>query len=319
MDVPATKTPSWRERLIPKTVLGMASLILALAVGAAASGVAFYSFYEFKRDTTERSVAKFVDGFDGRFNVAVKSIDAQTTNAKAEIDKAIEPLKKTQATGDTLEALVQKVKDSMFFVSTLDESGQASVGSAFAVASDSNQTLLLTSYTTIRAATRQPGPPGGIRIRHGDQDVKGQLWTWDEGTDLALIVLGQGNVPKIDAAPTNPPLKTGERLFALSGLGAGGGAITQGSVADVSQAGIQHDAAIGQAFQGGPLLNSDGKVVGVASRTYAPLNFATDGVWFAPTIRMACNKVLKCPNGDISGAGDKTNPAPPTTTTTAKK
>lgn len=318
-DVPATATPTWRERIIPKTVLGMATLILAFAIGAAGSGVAFYSYYEFKKDTTERDVAKFVDGFDGRFNTAVKTLDAQTTNAKAEIDKELEPLKKTQATGDTMDALVQKVKDSIFFISTLDEAGQPSVGTAFAVASDADQTLLLTSYATVRSSTHAPGPPGGIRIRQGDQDQKGQLWTWDEGHDLALIILARGNVPKIEAAPTNPPLKTGERLFAVSGLGAGGGAITQGYVADVSQAGIQHDASIGQAFQGGPLLNSDGKVVGIASRSYAPLNFLSDGVWFAPMIKMACEKVLKCPTGDINGAGDRSNPAPAQTTTTVKR
>ena len=327
MDVtapPAAAPPRWRERLIPKTVLGMATLILALAVGAAASGVAFYSYYEFKRDTTERSVAKFVTGFDDRFNTALKTIDAQTTNSKAEIAKELEPLKQTQATGDTMEALISKVKGSIFFISTLDEAGQASVGTAFAVASDNDQTLLLTSFATIRSSTRQPGPPGGIRIRQGDQDFKGSLWTWDEGKDLALIVLAKGGVPRIEAAPSNPPLKAGERIFAISALGAAGGAATQGYVADVSAAGIQHDAAIGQAFQGGPLLNSEGKVVAVASRIYAPLNFQSDGVWFAPSIKMACEKVLKCPSGDISGAGDKTNPAPPTTqapatTTTVKR
>jgi hypothetical protein len=32
---------------------------------------------------------------------------------------------------------------------------------------------------------------------------------------------------------------------------------------------------------------------------------------------MACEKVLKCPSGDISGAGDKSNPAPAPTSTTA--
>ena len=62
-------------------------------------------------------------------------------------------------------------------------------------------------------------------------------------------------------------------------------------------------ATIGTSFQGGPLLNSKGEVFAVASRTYAPLNFATDAVFFAAPIRDACNKVLRCPSGEISGAG----------------
>ena len=300
----------WR-RLLPKTVLGMTALILSFAVGAAASGVAFYSYYEFKKDDASRRVARFVTGFDKRFDTAQKTIDADTANAKAEIDKELEPIKRIQAEGETLDRLVTKVKDSLFFVSTLDEAGQPSVGSAFAVASDADRTLLLTSYNTVRAATHEPGPPGGVRIRQGDTDQKGTLWTWDESRDLALIVLSRGNVPKLDFAPSSPPIKTGERVFVASGLGAGGGAITQGFVADVSGAGIQHDAPVGQSFQGGPLLNSDGQVLGVASRTYSPLNFTSDGVWFAPLVRMACDRVLHCPSGQPGTAGERSTPAPP--------
>jgi S1-C subfamily serine protease len=81
--------------------------------------------------------------------------------------------------------------------------------------------------------------------------------------------------------------------------------VSQGSVADVSANGIQHDAAVGQSFQGGPLVNSKGELLGVASRSYAPLGFASDGVFFAPPIRAACDKVLRCPDDSVAGAGTK--------------
>ena len=286
---------------MPKSVLGMALLILAFAVGSAASGVAFYSYYEYKRDKTEERVATFLQGFDRRYDTATETIDALRENAVAEIQKELEPLRRIQAEGGTLEALVEKVRESVFFVSTQDEAGQPSVGSAFAVASDSEQTLLVTSYSTIRAATRQPAPK--IVVRQGETEIAAQLWTWQEDRDLALLVLGKGSVPKLELAG-DPPVKTGERLFAISGLGSAGGAISQGFVADVSGAGIQHDAAVGPAFQGGPLVNSEGQVVAVATRTYSPLGFATDHVFFAPLVSAACEKVLKCPSPDeVSGPG----------------
>ena len=90
-----------------------------------------------------------------------------------------------------------------------------------------------------------------------------------------------------------------------SALGALGGAATQGFVADVSNPGIQHDATVGQAFQGGPLMDSDGKVVGINSRNFAPLGFHSDDVWWSPAIRDACDKILKCPSDKVTGAGDK--------------
>ncbi len=291
-----------RALVVPRTVLGMAVLILAFAVGSAASGVAFYSYYEFKKDTTEQRVATFLEGFDKRFQAATKTIEAERQNAKAEIQRELEPLRRIRAEGETLDALVKKVRPSLFFVSTLDEAGQPSVGTAFAVASDSEQTLLLTSYNTVKTSTRKPGP--ALEVRQGDDKFKAELWTWHEDKDLALLVLAKGSVPRLSFA-SKEPRKTGERIFVVSGLGGAGGSITQGFVADVSGAGLQHDAAVGQAFQGGPLITSEGAVLAVASRAYAPLGFATDGVFFAPLVRAACEKVLKCPGGDEVRRGDK--------------
>jgi len=301
-------TAAWRERLIPRTVLGMATLILAFAIGAAVSGVAFYSYYEFKQDSTAKTVETFVSGFDDRFKTAVDTIEAEQENARAEIQKELEPLKKIRAEGETLEALVKKVQGAMWYVRTLDDAGQPSVGSAFAVASDSDETLLVTSYDVVRAATFNPGPQ--VFLRKGEEEIRVALWTWQPERDLAVIVLNRGNQAKLAFAPREPALKTGERVFSVSGLGAAGASVTQGFVADVSGSAIQSDAAVGAHFRGGPLVNSEGQVLGVASRAFAPLGFRSDGVYFSVPIRVACDRVLKCPSGNVSGAGDRTAPAP---------
>jgi S1-C subfamily serine protease len=281
----------------------MAVVLLAGAVGAAFSGVVLYSYYEYRLDKTEARVSGFIGGFSGTLKAATDDINVERDGAKAEIAKELEPIKKIRAEGETLEALVKKAEPSMFFVRTLDESGQPSVGSAFAVASDADQTFLVLSYNTIRAATHNPGPD--VFVRQGGQETKVGVYSWQPEKDLALIVLPRGGVPALEFAPADPPLRIGERLFALSGLGTAGGAITQGFVGDVSENGVQHDAAIGPAFQGGPLLNSDGRVVAVSSRAYAPLGFGTDGVFFGVPIRSTCDKVLRCPGGTPSGAGPR--------------
>jgi S1-C subfamily serine protease len=295
--------PRWRERLVPKTVMGITMLVLALAVGAACSSVVLYSYYEYRLAKTEDRVTKFINGFGDTVTKANDSINAQRDQAKAEVEKELEPIKQIQAEGQTLGDLSKKAAPSLFFVRTLDEAGQPSVGSAFAVASDANQTFLITSFTTVRAATKRPGPD--VFVRQGKDEVKVQVWTWQEERDLALIILPKGNIPKLEFAPATPPMKIGERIFAMSGLGGSGASASQGFVGDVSQAGIQHNAAIGPSFQGGPLLNSDGKVVAIASRAYAPLGFANDGVWFGVPAQATCEKVLKCPGGTPSAAGDQ--------------
>ena len=293
---------SWRDvpdRLMPRTVLGLSALILAFAIGAAFSGVVFYSYYEFRKDKSD----EFVQNFDEQFQNAIGQIRSEREQAKAQIQEELEPLEKTRVEGAALQELAKKVEPSVWFVRTLDEAGGPSVGSAFVVASDSEQTLMITSFTTVRAATRRPGP--AVVLRKGDQEMRGELFTWHEERDLALLIVDRGDMPKLNFAPQDPPLRAGDRIFAVSGLGGANASVSLGFVADVSGTAIQHDAAIGQAFQGGPMINSDGELLGVASRAYAPLGFVSDDVWFAPPIRTACERVLRCPGDTPEGAGTR--------------
>ena len=284
-----------RDRVLPTGVVGMAMLVLLASLGAAFSGSVLYAYYDYRLHKSEDRVAKFVLGFDKRFKSATQLIEAEREQAKSQIRKELEPLQRVTAEGSTLETLLKKVSGSLWFVRTLDEAGQPAVGSAFVVASDAEQTYLLGSYSTVRAATRQPGPQ--VFVRHGDEEVKATLWSWQEERDLALLIVNKANQPRLPWATDTPATRTGERIFAVSGLGASGGAITQGFVADVSSAGIQHSAPIGPSFQGGPLLNSKAEVLAIGSRAYSPLGFGTESVFFGVPIRGACDKILRCPGG----------------------
>jgi S1-C subfamily serine protease len=294
-----SSTPQWRERLVPKTALGMSMMILAAAVGAAFSGAVLYAYYEYRLSQNEDLLAAYEESFQN----ARDTIDAEADDAKAEIRQELEPLLQLQADSETIKGLVAATQESVWFVSTLDEAGQPSVGSAFVVNSDGDQALMLTSLHVVRAAARQPGP--AVRVRKGDQELDATLWTWHEERDLALLVVPRGGIKKMEVAPSDPPPQPGERVFVLSGLGGSGGAVAQGFVADVSGAGIQHTVPVGFQFQGGPLVNSKGELLGMASRAYSPLGFPSDAVWFAPGIRTACDRVLNCPDGDISSPGPR--------------
>jgi len=288
-----------RYRILPRSAIGISVAILFFAFGASLSGVILYSYYEYRLNQNEDKVSSLTNGLPAEVKSADAALKAEESAAQSQIDNQLAPLKSLLASGQTVQDLAAKAAPSLYFVHTLDQSGQPSVGSAFAVASDSRQTLLLTSYTVVQAATRQPGPQ--VLVRHGTNDQPVTVYTWDESKDLALLILPTPNLPTMSFAPSPP--QTGERVFALSGLGAQGASITQGFVADVSANGIQHDATTGTQFQGGPLLNSDGLVVGILSRTYAPLGFPVTDVWFAVPPNAACARVLTCANGALSGAG----------------
>jgi len=279
---------------LPRTALGLAGLLFAMSVASALTGAILYAYYEYRLGQTDDRVEEFAATFEESVDGALERIEAERDTAVGAVQGQLDDLEKFAASGETLAALLEQAAPSVWFVSTLDEAGQPSVGSAFVVFSDGEQSFLLTSYTTVRAATQNPGPE--ITVRKGDDVLGVELTTWDPANDLALLTVDRPSLPALRWAPTEPPVQVGDRVFVVSGLGAAGGAISQGFVADVSANGIQHGAPVGAAFQGGPLLSSGGEVLAVASRAYAPLGFSPEAVFFGVPIRASCSEVLRCPD-----------------------
>src|SRR5436190_24073719 len=92
VDAPAAPLlPRWRERIVPKSVIGMTMIILAGAIGAAFSGVVLYSYYEYRLNKTETKVADFINGFQATRKEALDAIATKREDAKADIDKELEP------------------------------------------------------------------------------------------------------------------------------------------------------------------------------------------------------------------------------------
>ncbi len=299
---PAPKEPGplRKQMQVPKTALGIATLLFFMGIASALTGAILYAYYEYRLGQTEDRVDLFEAGFEDALGGAVDRIEEARNDALGQVDRQLDDLERFAASGETLSGLLEQAQASVWFVRTLDEAGQPSVGSAFAVFADAEQSFMLTSYTTVRAATAEPAPD--IVLRKGDEEIPAVLTSWDPANDLALLTVNKPNLPTLEWAPQQPPVQVGDRVFVVSGLGAAGGSISQGFVAGVSAEGVQHDSPVGAAFQGGPLLNSSGEVLGIASREYAPLGFKPEAVFFGVPIRSSCTQVIRCP-GDQEQPG----------------
>jgi hypothetical protein len=289
----------WREWLVPRSVLGITSVLLSFSIGASLSGAVLYSYYEYRLTNSENRIDDYISGFDERFKTASDTIDAEKQNAQAAVQKELEPLRQFQSEGGTSAALVEKVRDSVWFVQTLDRNGAPSVGSAFVVESNSSESTLVGSLATVEASTRTPAPD--ITVIKGNDRLKATLKNWVEDKDLAVFTIPKGNLPKMEWVGEDQKPRVGERNFVASGFGAAGASVTQGFVVDVSQNAFEHSAGVGSEFRGAPVINSDGKVTGVASLSYAPFGFLPSGsLSYAVPIRTTCEKLLKCPAGNNS-------------------
>ncbi|HET6969203.1 MAG TPA: serine protease [Ornithinibacter sp.] len=295
---PADGPTGWR-RLLPTTALGIAVALFCASVASAFTGAVLYAFYEYRLGQTEDRVDAFEAEFEDEVDAAVAEIQEQRDDAVGQVQSQLDDLERFAASGETLQGLLESASPSVWFVETRDDAGQPSVGSAFVAFADSEQSFLVTSYDAVRANTQEPVP--GIEVVKGDERLAATLVRWDEARDLALLSIDKPGLPALPWVAADPPPQVGDRVFVVSGLGGGGGAVSQGFIAGVSAQGVQHDAPVGAAFRGGPLVNSGGEVLAIASRAYSPLGFAPEAVFFGVPIRGACESLLSCPEGAQPG------------------
>lgn len=289
-----------RHRILPRTVIGISMLLLAAAIGAAVAGAGLYAYYDWRLSENEDRVGTLTATLEARLTEANEDIASAQSQAVNEIREAAAPLEQLLADTRTVSDLTPELAPSVFFISTLDTDGAPSVGTGFVVSSDDSQSLILTSYRTVAAATETPAPE--IEVRGEDGNLTGRLHGWDVDRDLALVIVDKGGMTPLEWAPESVRAEAlGRRVYIAGGLGGAGVSLSPGLVVDQSQAGIQHSAPVGNAWQGGPLLTAEGEVLAIASIAYAPLGFDPGDLTFAVPVEGACERVLTCSGGDLTG------------------
>lgn len=124
-----------------------------------------------------------------------------------------------------------------------------------------------------------------VSVSVGDTVDAARLSNWDGRNDLALLfirrslpALEEGRVP----AAGDPVVAIGSP-FGLAG------SVTTGVVSNVYARYLQTDAAINPGNSGGPLLDRDGRVVGVNT-----LGGLAEGTNFSVRTKVWCLQLLRC-------------------------
>jgi hypothetical protein len=87
----AGRRSSVRSRILPRSVLGIASLILAFAIGAGFSGVVLFSYYQYKLNQTNDRVNTLISGYKTQFANAEGNLSATAAAAKLNIQTELKP------------------------------------------------------------------------------------------------------------------------------------------------------------------------------------------------------------------------------------
>src|SRR4051812_32276768 len=164
---------SVRFPIFTRSVLLWLMIFALVGLAFGASGAFWWAHF----NTQISQLRTDTQDFETRSQTASADIDKQKTDAENEINNALKPLKGFLTETQTIQ-LSQTFAPSVYSVVTLDDQGRPSVGTAFSVVTNGNESLMLTSYTTIRAATVNPGPAIVLR-KNGSPDLPASLLSWD--------------------------------------------------------------------------------------------------------------------------------------------
>jgi S1-C subfamily serine protease len=275
-------------------------LIFAL-LGLVGGGVAAYFWSDFNAEVTALKAENA--SLQSIIDQAKADIETQRAQTIEQINQSLQPLEEYANESIQTAQAVGLDPNSVWFVNTLDAEGRPLVGSAFVVASNDQESLLITSFATVREAAIAPGPE--VRVRTNAEEHVAEVWNWDEAQDLALLMVKRPGLPVIEWAPDEAAAAVlGKRIFVVGAIGGASISAVPGTIVDQSAAGLQHTAPVGTAYQGGPIVTSGGQLLAVASLAYQPLGFNGGEVHFAVPIGSACRSVLQCGGGVRQAAGE---------------
>ena len=123
-----------------------------------------------------------------------------------------------------------------------------------------------------------------------------------KNNDLALLKISPKSRLRTIAFGDSSDVKVGQKVLAISNPFGFSGTLTSGIVSriDYAKGRIQTDAAINPGCSGGPLLNSQGEVIGISQSIYNPdNNISNIGIGFAIPVNEA-KKFIETANLDNS-------------------
>lgn len=240
---------------------GLIAIIILLLLGVPFLGWHSYNLTQELATLSDQQAAltKDISSLQAEMSLATSKLDALTSkldNLVAETSRSVINIPK----------LYGQVKEGISQVTTYRSDGQKVTGSGFAFDS---RGYLITNHHVIELARQ-------IEITFYDKTVKkATIVGSDAYSDVAVLKLSQYTGPVLTFGNSDK-VQVGDNVIAIGSPFGLGGTVTSGivsqkgrslpgvggfSIPDV----IQFDAAVNPGNSGGPLLNSQGEVIGITS------------------------------------------------------
>ena len=255
--------PAARRRWVP-----MAATVLAVAVVAALAVVLVD-----ERNRSRRIERTLVE--------AEARLEAQEAAANGVSRRVAELETRLDAQPDQA-AVAKQVSASVY---TVEVGG--GIGSAFVISSAGGRSTLVTNYHVVEdewAAGRK-----AVRLRQEGRQLDAMVERVSVGNDVALLTVAT-SLPALSKATDQPAV--GDPVLVVGAPLGLGGSVSNGIVSAYRNGYIQFSAPIAPGNSGGPVVNLQGQVVGVARSKLVALG--AEGLSFAIPISLVCSTMSAC-------------------------
>lgn len=274
-------------------------LLVALLAAVLAGGLAVLYYGQQVDDLEDTTAAARAEVVRVRDEVVAAASEAQ-----AQLDRSLAEARDALAQGQPIDS---PAAAGVFAAGVDHAGGERRVASAFAVFSDADETFLATTYRLV--ATPGGGAVGRADVYLPSGPVSAEVVNVDAEHDLAALRIGVGQVPVLPWRPPAEALSRGDAVFLAAIAGVDAAAVVEGRLAAVSPAALVVSFPVNDFLSGGPLLDSAGAVVGVASTRYAPFGDVAGAASYAVPVRRLCAALVSCSPEDLAGA--EAGPAEP--------
>lgn len=268
-------------------------LVTALLGATLAGGLVLLYYSQQVREIRESTT-----NIRGQIDEAMAEVDARVAEALAAIDEKVG----TAQEGLRQTSPIEKPDESgIYSVSATHEGGQRRVASGFTVFSDTRQSYLVTTYGVV--ATDDDHALERVQVALPRGSVEGTVHGFDRERDLAIVVLPASGLPVLDWRPSDETLRAGDTVFLVGVAGPGTASVVEGRLAAASSDALVPSLPVSSFTAGAPLVDSAGRVVGIAALGFRPFGDDEGSQTYAVPIRGLCVRLLRCTAADIGAGG----------------
>lgn len=214
---------------------------------------------------------------------------------------------KTIVEKNSLASSVEKAKDSVVMIEGYSGNDEKSTGTGFVYKTDDKYAYIMTNEHVIDECTKI------VLVMSDDSEVEGKVLGSDEYLDLAVIRVDKNKIKGVAVIGTSEKSKVGDTIFTIgtpmgyeyrgtvtSGILSGKDRMVSVSVgnsetSDYVMKVLQIDAAVNPGNSGGPLLNTNGEVIGIVSMKLVDQEI--EGMGFAIPIEYAMSHIENLEQG----------------------